>query len=153
VARSLLFPTLRAGSVSRERRVTHGKKSKVILLDSNVVIYLRNPNTSGLIIEKLNNQSLHTCNVIVAEVLGFSKLSEEDEKYFQAFFDSLRNHPFDKHVTDKTIEIRRSYSVQLPDAIIAATAVVNDLTLWTHNTSDYQRVRGLRLFDPLAEVK
>lgn len=33
------------------------------------------------------------------------------------------------------------------DLIIAATALEYDLTLVTHNTSDYQRISGLRLRD------
>ena len=33
------------------------------------------------------------------------------------------------------------------DLLIAATAIVNDFTLVTHNTKDYANVRDLRLLD------
>ncbi len=37
--------------------------------------------------------------------------------------------------------------VNPPDLIIAATALVHDLTLVTHNTRDFQRIPSLRLED------
>jgi predicted nucleic acid-binding protein len=33
----------------------------------------------------------------------------------------------------------------MPDALIAATALINQLTLLTRNTSDFRKVPGLRL--------
>ena len=45
----------------------------------------------------------------------------------------------------QTIGLRRHYkSVRLPDAIIAATAIVNDFTLLSTNDSDFTRISGLR---------
>jgi predicted nucleic acid-binding protein len=122
----------------------------MILLDSNIVIYLRDPNVAQIIIDQLDNQTLDTCNIVVAEVLGYRSISEEDAKYFRQLFSTLRNYPFDEAVTRKTIEIRRSTNIALPDAILAATAVVNDLTLWTHNIDDYKKIGDLSVFDPLA---
>jgi tRNA(fMet)-specific endonuclease VapC len=37
--------------------------------------------------------------------------------------------------------------VNFPDLMIAATALVHNLTLVTHNTSDFQNIPGLRLDD------
>ena len=47
----------------------------------------------------------------------------------------------------KTIAIRKSRRIKIPDAIIAATALVNDLTLITHNTSDFENIQNLKLLD------
>jgi predicted nucleic acid-binding protein len=47
----------------------------------------------------------------------------------------------------KTIALRKSRSIKVPDAIIAATALVHDLTLITHNTSDFQNIPSLKLLD------
>ena len=38
----------------------------------------------------------------------------------------------------------------LGDAIIAATAMVHNLTLVTHNTEDFRWIAGLELLDPLT---
>jgi predicted nucleic acid-binding protein len=48
----------------------------------------------------------------------------------------------------KTAEIRKVHKIKLPDAIIAATAVVYDLTLITRNTSDFKNINGLNVIDP-----
>ncbi len=36
----------------------------------------------------------------------------------------------------------------MPDAIIAATAIQNDLTLIPRNTADFKNIVGLPLIDP-----
>ena len=48
----------------------------------------------------------------------------------------------------KTGEIRKKNKIKLPDAIIAATALVNDLTLLSRNTKDFIKIKDLKLIDP-----
>lgn len=122
----------------------------MILLDSNILIYLRDPQWGETVANQLNNQRLHTCNVIIAEVLGFRDLETIESRYFEQLFLTMKNHPFDDAVTSKVIELRRTIAIQLPDAIIAATALQNNLTLWTHNVDDFKAIPHLFLFDPLA---
>jgi predicted nucleic acid-binding protein len=43
----------------------------------------------------------------------------------------------------QTIRIRRQRRIKLPDAIIAATAMVYDLTLLSTNDSDFEKITGL----------
>jgi predicted nucleic acid-binding protein len=45
----------------------------------------------------------------------------------------------DDKVVSKTIDIRKKGIVKLPDAIIAATAFVNDLILITRNTKVFPK--------------
>ncbi|HEX4590079.1 MAG TPA: type II toxin-antitoxin system VapC family toxin [Gemmataceae bacterium] len=46
--------------------------------------------------------------------------------------------------------LRKGISVPTTDLMIAAVALVHNLTLVTHNTADYQHVPGLRLDDWLV---
>ncbi len=49
----------------------------------------------------------------------------------------------DELVTQKTILLRRKHKkLKLGDAIIAATAIIHNLTLITHNTKDLQILKG-----------
>ncbi len=121
----------------------------MILLDSNIIIYLRDPKVSQKLVTRIPGQRLHSCNVIIAEVLGYSQLQAEDERYFEQLFSAMKIHNFDEAVTKQVIKLRRTMSIQLPDAIIAATAMVNNLTLWTHNSGDFQLVPDLKWIDPL----
>jgi predicted nucleic acid-binding protein len=54
----------------------------------------------------------------------------------------------DNAVVDKTIEIRGLYRIKLPDAIIAATALINSLVLVLHNTKDFKGIESLRVVNP-----
>ncbi len=130
--------------------MTHGKKPGMVLLDSNIVIYLRDPRWGRGIASQLSDERLHTCNVIIAEVLGFNGLETTEAYYFERLFLTMKNHPFNDSVTKKVIELRRIMRIQMPDAIIAATALQNNLVLWTHNTSDFKDIPNLGLFDPLS---
>ena len=56
-------------------------------------------------------------------------------------------YPIDKETIDKTIDLRRKYRIKLPDAMIAATAIVNNLTLITHNIKDFQKITELQMID------
>jgi predicted nucleic acid-binding protein len=47
----------------------------------------------------------------------------------------------------KTIQLRKVHKINLPDAIIAATALSYDLTLITRNIKDFQNVAGLVCLD------
>jgi predicted nucleic acid-binding protein len=51
-------------------------------------------------------------------------------------------------IVEKTIELRKAYKIKLPDAIIAATALVNKLTLISRDTNDFRKVKGLKVIAP-----
>ena len=48
----------------------------------------------------------------------------------------------------KTAEIRKQHRVKLPDAIIAASALVYDLVLISRNISDFNSIKYLQLINP-----
>ena len=55
-------------------------------------------------------------------------------------------------IADIAIEPRRKVSIKLPDAVIAATALLHDLTLVTRNVKDFEKVDGLRIYNPFEKV-
>ena len=50
----------------------------------------------------------------------------------------------DRRVADRAGALRRA-GLRMPDALIAATALVHNLTLLTRNTADFRKAPGLRL--------
>ncbi|MCY7357952.1 MAG: type II toxin-antitoxin system VapC family toxin [Rudanella sp.] len=53
--------------------------------------------------------------------------------------------PLSEEVILQTVRLRRHHkSVKLPDAIIAATAMVHDFTLLSTNDSDFEKIQGLK---------
>jgi predicted nucleic acid-binding protein len=57
----------------------------------------------------------------------------------------LREVPVDRRVAELAGSLRREAGLRLPDALVAATALVHHLTLHTRNRRDFRRVAGLRL--------
>ena len=55
----------------------------------------------------------------------------------------------DVDIAQQTINLRQKYTIKTPDAIIAATALVNNSELWTANISDFSKIQGLKLRYPL----
>jgi predicted nucleic acid-binding protein len=54
----------------------------------------------------------------------------------------------DEEIISKTIELRQQYKTQLPDAIIAASALVNGLILITRNSKDFEQITDLQVINP-----
>jgi len=53
-----------------------------------------------------------------------------------------------ENIKNKAIEVRRNYKIKLPDALIAATALVHDLELITRNTKDFENIKELKVKNP-----
>ncbi len=54
----------------------------------------------------------------------------------------------DNNIVEAAIGFRLVKKIKTPDAIIAATALANGLTLLTRNTTDFKSLPGLQLLNP-----
>jgi predicted nucleic acid-binding protein len=119
------------------------------LIDTNVIIdYTSNLlNKEGFeFIENIFNTDFNISVIVEIEALGYNE--EVSKMQLLEKFLALANViPLDKTVTKKTIELRKSRKLKLGDAIIAATALVYDLTIITRNTSDFKNVDGIIVID------
>ncbi|MFN3851666.1 MAG: type II toxin-antitoxin system VapC family toxin [Spirosomataceae bacterium] len=118
------------------------------LLDSNVVSdYLSGklPSKSLDFIDGIiNNDRANLSIMSRIELLGYvSPMSN----IINAFVGYSNIFDLTEEIVSKTIALRRSRSIKIPDAIIASTAIVNQLTLITHNTSDFKKIQGLKIRD------
>lgn len=120
---------------------------KRYLLDTNTVLdYMGNklPGKAKNLIAQIIDDEINLSVINKIELLGFSKV-EQDIIDFVA---CSNIHPIDDVVVDKTIEMRSLYKIKLPDAIIAATALVNELAIITRNTKDFNKIDGLEVLNP-----
>lgn len=123
---------------------------KGYLIDSNVVIgYLDNKLPSdgmvsmNAVIDDIPNVSIIT----KIEVLRFNT-STDVYKVLEDFINESAILELNDQVVNHTITICKSHRIKLPDAIIAATALANNLTLITRNLSDFKNIKGLELMNP-----
>lgn len=118
------------------------------LIDSNVVIYY-----FGLALskesEKLMDQILGAGYFISVvnriELLGFRKLAGNESDVLYSFVAKSNIYDLEEDIILETIQIRKNYNIKLPDAIIAATCLVNNCSLITNNLKDFDMIRGLHL--------
>ena len=82
------------------------------------------------------------------ELLCWKTASKEDLDVLQSFIADSIVFELEKDTKAKTVEIRKNHKIKLPDAIIAATAIVNGLTLLTRNVSDFQAISDLSFINP-----
>jgi len=120
------------------------------IIDTNAVIdYLgKKLPVSGLgfmngVIDAVPNVSV----VSKIEILGFNAPDEHYKTLFN-FINDATVLDLKGNVVDASIEIRKKHKTKLPDAIIAATALVYDLVLISRNTSDFKHIDGLKVIDP-----
>jgi predicted nucleic acid-binding protein len=57
----------------------------------------------------------------------------------------LREMPIDRRIAEQAGALRREAGLRLPDALVAATALVHHLALHTRNRRGFRKVAGLRL--------
>ena len=82
------------------------------------------------------------------ELLCWKAATNKDIVTLKNFISDSLVIELDRYIKDKTVDFRKEYSVKLPDAIIAATAFTNNLTLISRNTKDFEKIEGLKLINP-----
>lgn len=120
---------------------------KRYLLDTNTVLDYMGNKFSGIakiFIAQIIDDEFILSVINKIELLGFSKV----DKDLTDFVNCSNIYPLDNGIIDKTIEIRRLYRTKLPDAVIAATTIVNGFTLITNNTKDFLNIDGLEVINP-----
>jgi predicted nucleic acid-binding protein len=90
------------------------------------------------------------CNLSVItkmESLGYNFKNIQEQILMEAFITGSNILEINDDVVNGTIAIRKSKKIDLPDAIIAATAIVFTFKLITRNTKDFTNIPGLEVID------
>ena len=82
------------------------------------------------------------------ELLCWKNAPEKDLEVLHNFINDALVIELEQFIKLKTAEIRKIHKVKLPDAIIAATALVYDLTLISRNVADFGNIGGLKVINP-----
>jgi predicted nucleic acid-binding protein len=82
------------------------------------------------------------------ELLCWKTASENDLKVLNNFIQDATVIELEQEIKSKTAEIRKANKIKLPDSIIAATAIVYNLTIITRNTADFKNIDGLITINP-----
>lgn len=68
------------------------------------------------------------------DLLGYSSISQKEIDIIKNFLSLCKIENILTEIKEKTIELRKSYNIKLPDAIIASTAIINSVPLLSADT-------------------
>jgi predicted nucleic acid-binding protein len=121
------------------------------LIDTNVISHLfanRLPDAGKEFVTTIINADFIISVVVEIEVLTYHEIPAK-MPLIEDFISLATILPLDKAVTKKAIELRKyNRKMKLADAIIAATALVNEFILLTNNTKDFSHIEELVIIDP-----
>ena len=119
------------------------------LIDTNVAIgYLDNalPKSGLAFMDEIPKPILSVVTRI--ELLSWRNATKPQIAVLEGYITGAHVVGLSEDIVRNTIEIRKKQRTKLPDAIIAATALVYDLGLLTRNTLDFRGIAGLDLVNP-----
>ena len=126
---------------------------KRFLIDTNIAIYFLDGNLTPSVIVFLQpviNQEINISVITKIELLGWNFPNSNKSEIHNEFVNQSNIFPLDNEIVEKTIEIRRTYKIKLPDALIAATAIVFNMTLLSRNDKDFTQIPELKYINPFT---
>lgn len=117
------------------------------LIDTSAVIKYLNeslPPTGILFMDQIVDEESFLSFVSEIELQVWNPPNPDDLKIYQTFVEYSTVIGIDEDIKQQTIYIRKTYKLKLPDALIAATAIVNNFTLIADNDTDFKKVTELK---------
>lgn len=122
----------------------------VILCDTNILIelYKNNPIIISEL-RKIGSKQIAISSITQAE-LYYGALNKQELLKIKRHLSQLEILVMDRIVSERFIQLMESYALShkltIPDAIIAATALVNNLDLYSLNKKDFRFISNLNLY-------
>ncbi len=122
------------------------------LWDTNIAIYYLQQQFSAsaekFIDDLLKNEQPAISAITEIELLCWKTTTEKDTEIMQSFIKDAFIIELEQSIKLKTAEIRKVYRIKLPDAIIAATALIYNFTLLSRNFNDFIKIPGIKIINP-----
>ncbi len=111
------------------------------LADTNAILYFLSGNNC---MKPYKFSSFAFSIISEMELLSYSGITDSEEERIQEFLAKSSAISITPAIKNLTIQLRRKYNIKLPDAIIAATSIANDLPLITADIG-FKRISELKL--------
>jgi predicted nucleic acid-binding protein len=120
------------------------------LIDTNILIYHTKGSqaVSSFMRDVVTQQAFNISILTKIEFLGWEKHTPEGFHKCEQLIKLANIYAIDEDIAEQAIGLRRRVKIKLADAVIAATALVNNLKLATRNMEDYKAVNELEIFNP-----
>ncbi len=116
------------------------------LLDTNFVInYFRGifKSDARKFTDSVINGTTFISVIVQMELLSWNLLPAKEEEIIKEFISDSTVISLEESIINRTISLRKTSKIKLPDAIIAATALEHNMQLITHNIKDFTNIPDL----------
>jgi predicted nucleic acid-binding protein len=120
------------------------------LLDTNFIInYFKGifKGDAAKLADSIINNTTFISVITRMELLSWKSIKAKEEEIIQEFISDSTVFSLEESIITKAILLRRTNKIKLPDAIIAATAIVHNMQLITHNLKDFKNIPELIVVD------
>jgi predicted nucleic acid-binding protein len=120
-----------------------------LFVDTNICIYLLNDD--HIIADLLDGAPIYISFITEIELYAYHSHNPLAKAILDDFIESVNVVNIDNHIKAKTIEIRRDLKLKLPDSIIAASALLENISFITADKG-FKKVPNLDivLYDPAS---
>lgn len=99
------------------------------LLDTNIVLYF----LGGRLTQPLPDGTYHVSIITEIELLSYPELDDQAERQIRSFLNAINVVGLTHAIKDTAIVLRRRLRLKVPDAIIAASAIIVNAELLTND--------------------
>ncbi|MCC7309301.1 MAG: type II toxin-antitoxin system VapC family toxin [Acidobacteria bacterium] len=123
-----------------------------IIVDSDILILVsRDDPTAVLFVENLEKTRGVAISAVSAFELVIGSLNKTDQASIAKFLSRFEHIHIAEDISETALKLleryRLSHGLLMADALIAATALLNDLEFVTRNTKDFRFIDGLKLVE------
>jgi len=122
----------------------------MILCDTDVIIeYMKGNEVVKKEIVEIGINNIAVSSVSLME-LFYGALNKRELNQIKKALNNFNIIHVDTGISNKAVELiekySKSYGLEPPDALIAATAIVRNIELFTYNSRDFKFIDGLKLY-------
>jgi len=120
-----------------------------MILDTNILIAYFNGEVDVVktISEwKQSGRILFISSLSTAETLALPSITPIDADKIRAFLKNFLSIPFDDTIAETAVLLKRTYQLELPDAVIAATSLTRGLPLVTRDRQ-FRKIREITVIE------
>lgn len=126
--------------------------STMILCDTNILIEFYNNNQQVIETLRAIGRENLSISVITQAELYYGALNKRELQKIKKHLALLHLYPIDSSISDLFEELMETYvlshKLSIPDALIAATALVHQIELYTFNLKDFRYIPNLKIYTP-----
>jgi tRNA(fMet)-specific endonuclease VapC len=126
------------------------EKKSLVLCDTNIIIefYKENPR----VVKNLQRIGQHNIavSIITAGELLYGALNKKELNRIKTDLEHLHvlhlTPEIGEYFSQLMVDYSLSHRLSLPDGLIAATALIEDVSFYTHNLKDFTYIKNIRLY-------